>query len=352
MVKLFGQEFARTELVRRVGDISQAGDVCVTELLDGNARGVRIAEFRTGSGLRFTVLIDRGMDIGCADFAGRPVAWVSPTGVAHPAYHSLQKRGWMRTFHGGLMNGGGLSNIGNACTDDGEELVQHGWLSHTPASHLSYGGDWHGDEHELWVEGRMREAVAKGCNLVLTRRIAAWLGGTSITIEDRVVNEGFLPAPHQMLYHCNFGFPVISPDSELLFAAERTWPRDAGVDVSDCTHIGAPVRGDKGKVAYHIPKPDGAGFANAAWVNRSLGFGVYLRFRIAELPRMAQWYMRSDGYYLGALEPMTGSVEGRDKDRARGWLRSLEPGEAVDYRLEIGVLPDVQAIAAWVTNHS
>ena len=107
MVRLFNQEYSRAELLRRVGDIAQVGGVCVSELLDGNARGVRAAEFRTGSGLRFTVLIDRGMDIGTADFAGRPLAWVSPTGAAHPAYHSLQKRGWMRTFHGGLMNGCG-----------------------------------------------------------------------------------------------------------------------------------------------------------------------------------------------------------------------------------------------------
>jgi len=38
---------------------------------------------------------------------------------------------------------------------------------------------------------------------------------------------------------------------------------------------------------------------------------------------------------VGALEPMTGGVEGRDKDRERGWLRFLDPGQCVEYRCTI-----------------
>jgi len=42
--------------------------------------GCRVAEVRTGSGLTFSVLLDRGMDIGPAAYKGLPLAWVSPTG--------------------------------------------------------------------------------------------------------------------------------------------------------------------------------------------------------------------------------------------------------------------------------
>ena len=37
-------------------------------------------EFRTGSGLRFTVLVDRAMDIAECEHNGRAIGWHSPTG--------------------------------------------------------------------------------------------------------------------------------------------------------------------------------------------------------------------------------------------------------------------------------
>jgi hypothetical protein len=39
---------------------------------DGKGRGMRILEFNNGSGLRFTVYPDRGMDIGPATYKGHP----------------------------------------------------------------------------------------------------------------------------------------------------------------------------------------------------------------------------------------------------------------------------------------
>jgi hypothetical protein len=41
---------------------------------------------------------------------------------------------------------------------------------------------------------------------------------------------------------------------------------------------------------------------------------------------------------------MTGGVEGRDKDRANGWLRTLESGGEMSYRYRIEVLSDKAAV--------
>ena len=76
------------------------------------------------------------------------------------------------------------------------------------------------------------------------------------------------------------------------------------------------------------------------------GLGVYLRYRQAELPRFTQWKMVCAGTYVTGLEPANCLVEGRDKDRARGILQFLEPGESREYLLEIGVLDGQEAIAA------
>ena len=81
MVKLFGQTYTRSELLPLVGDIRQIGGVTIKTLEDGAGRGVRVADVATGSGFCFSVLIDRAMDVGAADWAGRPLAWHSSAGA-------------------------------------------------------------------------------------------------------------------------------------------------------------------------------------------------------------------------------------------------------------------------------
>ena len=50
MVALFGQNWSRTELLKRVGDVSQLGGVRLLSFADGPETGVLAAEIRTGSG--------------------------------------------------------------------------------------------------------------------------------------------------------------------------------------------------------------------------------------------------------------------------------------------------------------
>ena len=75
MVELFGRHWTRTALLQRVGDITQLGGVRLVTLSEGPESGVQLAEVRTGSGLAFSVLPSRGMDIGFAEFRGTPLCW-------------------------------------------------------------------------------------------------------------------------------------------------------------------------------------------------------------------------------------------------------------------------------------
>ena len=87
MVKLYGREWSREELQRYTGLDSQLGGVTQKMLTEGRAAGVRVAEFDTGSGLQFTVLLDRGMDIGVARYRGASLVWEAAPGPANPAYY-------------------------------------------------------------------------------------------------------------------------------------------------------------------------------------------------------------------------------------------------------------------------
>ena len=55
MVQLFGRTWTQQELMRHMGSLSQVGGVRLTELQEGSGRGVRAAEFETGSGFSFNV---------------------------------------------------------------------------------------------------------------------------------------------------------------------------------------------------------------------------------------------------------------------------------------------------------
>ena len=120
----------------------------------------------------------------------------------------------------------GLNHFGPAETEGGEFFPQHGRVSHIPADEITIHQGWEGEEYRLEVEGKVRQAVLYGENLLLTRRIFTSLGATSLHIEDRVANRGYRPSSLMMLYHCNFGFPLVSPDSELIVDEESVRPRD------------------------------------------------------------------------------------------------------------------------------
>lgn len=359
MVRLYGREWSRDELQRYTGLDSQLGGVTQKVLVEGRAAGVRVAEFDTGSGLQFSVLLDRGMDICAARYRGASLVWEAPPGPANPAYYEPEGLGWLRTFHGGLLATCGLTYVGAPTVDQGEPLGLHGRISHLPASNVWTDGVWRGDSYEMWVRGRMREAVVFGENLTLTRRIEARLGEARFEIRDVVANEGYRTTPHQLLYHLNFGFPLLAEGAELVAPSAHVRPRD---DVAapglDRYHLyEAPVAGYEEQVFYHDMVADDDGYVTVALINRGFwqgrGLGVYVRYRQAELPRFTQWKMVGAGEYVTGLEPANCGVEGRDKDRGDGLLQFLEPGEERRYHLEIGVLDgldEIEARVAAITN--
>lgn len=360
MARIFGRNYTRGELMQRVGDLNQFAGVRLGELADGFERGVRTADIRTGTGFEFTVVPDRGMDIAWASYRGASLAWRSPATVQHPSYYQPEGAGWIRGFPGGLATTCGLTYFGSACVDEGQALGVHGRASYIPATQFAHGGEWQGDEYEIWVAGELHEAVLFGENIVLRRRIRARLGESRLFIEDTVTNEGYRTTPHMILYHLNFGFPLVDENTELLSASAEVTPRDeiAAPGIREYNRFQAPTPGYQEQVFYHVPKADAEGYGRAALVNRAFaysepssnggrGLGAYIRFRKHELPRMVQWKMMGQRDYLCGLEPATNWVGGRDKERAEGRLQFLEPGESREYRLEIGVLASIEEIDAF-----
>jgi hypothetical protein len=344
MATLYGKPYTREELLQRVGNISQIGGVTLSTLQDGPEAGIRAAEFRTGSGLNFVTLLDRGMDISRAEFNGASLAWRSAAGDVHPSYYEPQGLGWLRTFAGGLVTTCGLTSLGAPCIDDGKELGLHGRISHLPARNVSSGGFWEGDDYTMHVEGEMRESIVFGENILLRRRIDAKLGDPRFMIHDVVRNEGFQRTPLMILYHINIGFPVVDDGSEFMYSASESAPRDdvAKPGFAERGRFSSPIPGYKEQVFFHNMNSDAAGYVHAAIVNRKFeggkGLGVSVKYRQAELHRFIEWKMMGEGTYVVGMEPANCLVQGRAKERERGTLQFIEPGETREFHLEIGVL--------------
>src|ERR1700743_934868 len=113
MVRLFDREMSRRDVARHAGLLSQFAGVRLMTLGDGVERGIRMLEFRTGTGLRFTVLVDRALDIADCEYRGMPIGWHSAAGFKNTGLIEYEGEGglaWLRAFSG-LMVTCGLDHI-------------------------------------------------------------------------------------------------------------------------------------------------------------------------------------------------------------------------------------------------
>jgi len=337
MTRLFDKTWTRAELLQHVGDLSQVAGIKLGEWSDGNERGLRVAEVRSGSGLAFTVLLDRGMDIGPASYKGSPLAWISPTGFGHPMYYEPDGINWLRTFGGGLLTGCGLTSVGSPSEDQGESFGQHGRLSNLPAQRIGIDELWQGDECSFVLKGEMRQARVFGEDLRLSRRFTVGLGGNKIEVHDLVENLGSTPSPLMILYHINLGFPLLDESVELVAKPHPVNPRDAASEpgLKEWMHFQAPTAGYSEQVFHHDLPADKDGWAGLKLVNKRRGLQVSVHFQKATLPNLVQWKMMGQGTYVLGLEPANCLTTGRAQEHLHGTLQVLLPGERREFSVEI-----------------
>ena len=339
-MNILGEELTRREVLSHVGDIAQLGGPVPGILTDGMANGVRIVDVRSPGGISFVVLLDRGMDIGRAEYRGFPMAWRSAVGEVNPTFAENQGVKWLDAFGGGLLTTCGLTTVGQPSVDAGEHLGLHGRISTRAARSVRAMGEWVDDEYLVTVEGWVREASAVGPVLEMHRRITTTLGQPRLRVQDVVTNLGPAVTPHMFRYHCNFGFPLIGDKTQMNLRAQGVEPRDepsAGA-VSRLEELWAPTAPSYEQVYTVEPTAD-AGTAAATLTNPELAGGITLRLRWSQdtLPWLVVWKQLSRGTYVTALEPSNCHDDGRAAERARGTLTELAPGEQRRYELEIDV---------------
>ena len=361
MPELWGQTVSRDELLRRVGRLDQVAGVRLVTLGDGIGRGVRLLEFRTGTGFSFDVVVDRSFDIGRCEIGGQALAWIANPGTVAPWYYENDPLGWFRYWGGGMVVTCGLDHTLIGGEDSAADFNQphirptqpfalHGRVGGLPARLVGYGERWEGDECILWAEGEVLQSAIFGEHLVLRRRIEARVGESRFTIHDEVENVGHHRTSHMFLYHCNAGWPIVAGGSELLVPSTAT-TTDYNVTTKGYATLSEPMAGFTEACFEHQLVAEPAGTVPVGVVNRTLGLGVYQVFRLEQLPHHTVWRMMGEDTYALAMEPSTNRDAGRWDARERGELLFLEGGETRTYDLEIGALsggPAIDAFAARV----
>jgi hypothetical protein len=316
--------------------------------------GCRVAWVDTGSGLRFTVALDRGGDLVEAHYKQHNLVYLSPNGYQppNPAHH--QEDRWLRGWSGGLLTSCGPLYIGAPRWENEDRVSLHGHHSNSPAAiRMIENPDPRFDRFDMALCLSIRDSRMFGPIVETHREIRCTLGEPIITLRDRVINRSDRAVPHNWLYHINFGYPLLNEGTKLIFKG-RTRLMNSDPPTVDPESLqgykSVPLNvpwhlGEDQQVLLVEPPGESDGHTRVGLVNPRLELGVRVEYPTTSLPRLANWqHFGPHGTYVTGIEPYRGSLPGRESDPEPGLADSwLQPGESVRYELSLTVLEGTEA---------
>lgn len=287
-------------------------------IAEGKAKGTGIIEVVTPDGLQVDILPDAGLDIGQVRYKGVNMSFISKNGYDSPAAIAPYETEFLNTFPGGMLYTCGLRSTGGAHRDGEEWHPLHGRYHSLQAEQVC--AEVVGKE--VVVRGTILETALFGHNLQLKRTIRIPVFGSSITVSDEVTNLGHRAEEYALLYHCNFGYPLVSEKARLELPEQRkTTPRTpfAATGLGRETTFDPPRPGEEERVFFHENMEH-----RAALVNETIGAKMTLTWSDS-LPILAHWRSMASGDYVCGLEPTNCYIMGRKYERENGTLPKLDP---------------------------
>ena len=319
-----------------------AWSVALRTLHGGRQEGVQVIDVQNGA-MTFTIVPTRGFEVWQAHVGKLRLGWDSPVKeIIHPAYARLNDnggRGWVAGF-GGLMVRGGLASFGNPVQDGDQQLTLHGHVDYTPASHLDVRYE-PGPVPRLVFRGVVNDVQTFGPQLQLTSEISTVIGKPEIVFDDAVTNLSDAPQEIQLLYHTNFGPPLLGAQAEFVAPVKKVQPINAvsaAGGLAGWNRYGGPHGAGYAAQVFNMSLySDAAGMTAAMLKAPDGGQGVLMRFDTRGLPFMSLWKNETTekaGYVTG-LEPGTGFPNTRPEERAAGRVPLLKGGEV--YRTHLAI---------------
>lgn len=257
--------------------------------------------------------------------------WVifPPCGYVSPEYYDDKEDGFLKSFTAGFMTTCGLASVGVPCVDLGEQLPLHGTISNTPCETIFY----EEDDNTISIKAKINDSRIFVRKYLLDRRIICGKFENKVSIIDTVSNMGDKESPLMLLYHINFGYPLLSENAVIKINSTKVIPRNehAAKDLDKWNIMEEPTAGFEEQCYYHS-------FDKRAVVeiyNPDINKGVKLEFDPEKLNTLIEWKMMGVRDYVLGLEPGNCIADGRNIVRKRGDLEYLKPGESKEFKIDL-----------------
>lgn len=325
----------------------------------GKSEGVQLLRVDNGA-MVITLIPTRGLSILSVKAGDLKLGWDSPVkDVVHPQFVDLDTRGglgWLEGFNEFLVRCGfefaghpGKDEfIDNTGAKAEMNLTLHGKAGNIPASEVEVLVDREAP-HTIRVRGVVHERGFYGPKLELVTELSTVPGSHEFRLTDVLTNRGAASQEFQLIYHVNYGKPLLGAGANLVAPASAVTPMNAHAaeGVKDFARYEGPTTGFIEQV--YLLKP-------LAWPDHSTTVllrnaagdrGATIGWNTTELPYFTLWKntaAEADGYVTG-LEPGTGYPFNRKVERKNGRVPKLAPGESRRFALEFHALTDSEAVS-------
>lgn len=311
----------------------------------GKQEGIDVIEVNNGK-LRFTVVPTRGMSVYQVHMGDMRLGWDSPAkGLVHPKYINLNSGkgpGRLEGFNEWMVRCG-LEFVGDTGKEAITDLTRHGKIGNIPASHVEVIVE-RDAPYRITIRGKVGEALQNGPKLDIWTAISTVPGADTFQISDTVTNRSDVEQEFGILYHGNYGRPLMERGARFFGPVRQVTPinEHAVADVSNYAHYRAPKAGSPEQVYSLRLWADRNDRTKVMLRNAAGDKAVSMAYSIKDLPFFTLWktpVAGEDGYVTG-LEPGTGFPRNRLIDRKLGPAPKLAPRQSrsftIDFTLHVG----------------
>ena len=310
-------------------------------LRGGRREGVLEVDWVAGT-TRVIVLPDRGHGLWQMFSGAIALGWQSPVqGPVHPRHVPLAEPsglGWLDGFDELVARCGLVSN--GAPDFDSSGTLRHGLhgrIAHLPAHSLEVTLD--DTAGTITLRGSVDETRFLSHALRMTTTLTVDANRPRVAWTDSVTNLSDQPATMQMLYHINFGPPLLGAGAELVAAVEELAPHNPAAvsDLLGWHRFVAPQAGRGEQVYFAKLRPAANGRATAMLVSPDKNHAAGVSWMTDTLPFFTLWKNQggsADGYVAG-IEPGTNFPNPRSFEESKGRVVPLSPQESVSFDLAI-----------------
>lgn len=317
----------------------------------GKQEGSKIITLVSENGLTIVLSPTRGMNLLHAQGFGVRLGWDSPVKeVVNPAFINLESRnglGWLEGFNE-MMVRCGYEWTGHPTTADGQLYTLHGKAGNTPASRVEVEVN-ESAPYEIRIRGLIKESTFKKADLQTMTELRYVPGSNSFSLHDVLTNHADYPHDYQIIYHSNFGKPILEEGARFIAPLANVSPFNdyAKGGIKTWNTYSAPTKDFDEMVFNLTPLADANQQTLAAVINKAGDKGAAIGFNVSQLPVLTMWKntdTEKQGYVTG-IEPGTSYAYPVTIEREQKRVKQLAPGASTQFDLTYTLLHSSEQVA-------